>query len=161
MSNNFFKSLAKRKLLDDYAPALDWYLSSEHFKRDNWNNYIHIFTKKIKQLAYLEKIDFKYGKEGIIKFPTKREHNTKIILEQTNPDCKSLGKDFVRHIRNGIAHGRAKITKIKSNEFIEIKDYKDSKQILQTAYILIPKECLKDIYDIYLKIDKKINDIKK
>ena len=155
-NNTFITYIVKHGLAEKWAPALDWYLSPKHFEHENWKTYISVFTKRIKRLDYLKNVEIKYGKEGTLTFPAKTPKSTRIILEQTSKDSKSVGKDFVRHIRNGIAHGRAKFLKIRDDDFVEIKDYSDDKQTRQTAYILVHRDCLISIYDLYLDIKKRV-----
>lgn len=160
MGNKFFVSLSQRGLLVDWAPLLDWYLSSEHFEGEIWKNYISVFTRKIKKINCIQGANIKYGTKGTLTFPARRPNGVRIILEQTTENCESIGKDFVRHIRNGIAHGRARFTKIGDEDYIEIKDYGDNLQTRQTAYILIPCDCLKSVYDVYSEQDKIIRQRK-
>ena len=39
-------------------------------------------------------------------------------------------------------------------EFRYVKDFKDNMQLMQTAYILIPRECIISVYDIYFELNK-------
>ena len=156
MANTFFTYLSKHGMMDEWAPALDWYLSNEHFEAEKWKNYISVFTKRIKKIDSLNNIDIKYGPEGSLSFPARRPNSTKVILEQTRRNKDSIGKDFVRHIRNGMAHGRTRFLTIGQKEYIEIKDYKDDLQQKQSAYILAPKECLLEIYKIYSELKVKV-----
>ena len=110
MGNKFFVSLAKKDILIKWAPVLDWYLSSEHFNGDEWKNYVPVFTRKLKKLSCIQSVNIKYGTEGSLSYPAKRPNGVRIIIEQTTENSESIGKDFVRHIRNGIAHGRARFT---------------------------------------------------
>ena len=78
-------------------------------------------------------------------------------------ESNSIGKDFIRHIRNGIAHGQTKIIKRENTLYIEILDFKDKDKSLdkQTGYIYIPLSYVVDIYKIYSEIQKSINNTKK
>ncbi len=156
MNNTFFSHIAKNGFFEKWAPALDWYLSSEHFKNEKWKDYISVFTKEVKRISYLKRIEIKYGIEGKMNYPRRRPNSIRVVLTQTSEDSKSVGKDLVRHIRNGIAHGRARFTKIGDNSYIEIQDYKDDNQTKQTAYILFPKDCIISIYEVYLNVAKRV-----
>ena len=73
----------------------------------------------------------------------------------------SVGESFVRHIRNGIAHGNTEIVRQKQDEnkdaitILEIYDYKIFKgNHTQTAYIKMPVNELVDIYRLYIEIQE-------
>ena len=69
---------------------------------------------------------------------------------------KPVGECFVRHIRNGIAHGRTKIIKQNENIIFEIYDYKISNTVKkQTAYIKMPIRELINIYELYMEIQNE------
>ena len=62
----------------------------------------------------------------------------------------SLGQDFIRHIRNGIAHGQAEFYKVKEADYIQIID-KGAKG--QSAFIAMPISHLERIHQIHQEID--------
>ena len=61
-------------------------------------------------------------------------------------------KDWVRHIRNGIAHGKTRMIKESDELWIEIKDYNKSGD--QTAYMYFPISYVCKTFEIYKEIDK-------
>ena len=65
-------------------------------------------------------------------------------------------KDIVRHIRNGIAHGRAALCTRNKIRCIELTDYgkygEKNEKGGQTAYLLMPVVFIQDLYNIYTSI---------
>ncbi len=162
MSEGFFTYISKNEDVNEWAVALDWFLSNDHFKKTGWKSYISVFTKKITKIDGLEGVDIKYGEEGDLNYPARRPRGCRIVIEQYDKQKKSIGKDFVRHIRNGIAHGRAHFVKLNSEKtrkknYIEIKDYRDDNEKHQTGYLLIPKHSLIEIYSVYLEVEKRMS----
>jgi hypothetical protein len=157
--SGFFTYLSKKGIFGEWASVLDWFLSSKHFDSDKWDDYISVFTKNVKKIKCIENAEIKYDVAGKLKFPAKRPKSTKIIHAKTKDKRNGggLGRDFVRHIRNGIAHGRLEIIPINKEDFIEIKDYSNDKLEQQTAYIFVPRDCLIEIYMKYLKLKEKMD----
>lgn len=62
-------------------------------------------------------------------------------------------KDIIRHIRNGIAHGRVVLCTRNGTRCIELKDYGKSRQ---TAYMLIPVDFVYNLYTIYFYLRKHL-----
>jgi hypothetical protein len=46
MENTFFTYLTKNEIIDEWFPALDCFLSNEHFVSEKWKSYISVFTKE-------------------------------------------------------------------------------------------------------------------
>ena len=159
----FFNCLVSENLINDWASTLDWLFDDSKFsKARNWNGgYTSLFTKRIKKLKYLsnnEKRVF-YGKCNSNEFPNqnrpKRKKRLPYII-MTAGD--SFARDLIRHIRNGIAHGEAVISKVKDTLYIEIIDYSDKtkSQDKQTAYLFIPLTYITQFSQIYDEINKSI-----
>lgn len=64
----------------------------------------------------------------------------------------SESRDFIRHIRNGIAHGKTKIVRKNAKLWVEIKDNNTKKQ--QTAYLFMPIQYIYNVHKYYVEIDK-------
>ncbi len=71
--------------------------------------------------------------------------------------AKSLGEDFVRHLRNGIAHGHVKCLRIDTSTYVELTD---SYQNKQTAYVLMPMSCFGQIREVYCEIESTFDNAK-
>lgn len=67
-------------------------------------------------------------------------------------------KNMLRHMRNGIAHGRAKIFKKRGKYFVEIYDIYKGKQ---TAYIVVELDNFLKIYGSFENIEKEYKENKK
>lgn len=140
-----FNDLIKRK----HFEMLDWLFTEEKFlKEQGWTRgYISSFTKKIKN--YIPKDKYIYKEKNEINFPNK-SHGELIVFKKSD---NSEGINLIKHIRNGIAHGRAKLKTIKKENWIELIDYKGSEQ---TAYMKMPFNLVFEFYEIYQDISKKI-----
>ena len=154
---DFFRQLSNYDFIKEWAEVLDWYFDDEKFSANYyWNGaYVGHFTRRVKNLLDIK--DFTViSEEDIIK---KTCRNRKKIYIAFTSNSNSEGKDFVRHIRNGIAHGNTNYTNLNNNgkqtHFIEIKDYKSNNKT-QTAYIFFPIDYIVKIHKIYKEVEKSI-----
>ena len=69
-------------------------------------------------------------------------------------------KDFIRHIRNGIAHGNTSCIKQNDELYIEIKDY-DSTGNKQTAYLFIPINYITETHKLYKDVMRSFKNQRK
>ena len=73
----------------------------------------------------------------------------------------SEGRDWLRHIRNAIAHGKVRVIYKadagKSGMLLELLDFgkAETGEGDQTAYMLIPLEYLADIHKLYFEKEKQ------
>ena len=150
--NHFFKNLVHEKLIVSWASILDWLLSEHRFAKENgWTkDLVNRFTKRIKKLPHIGSDNFVYDSIKNLHFPTKstQDNSIKLLIGKK----VSIGRDLVRHIRNGIAHGNCTLKKIKGTLYIEILDY--NSKGTQTAYIFLPIEYISMICEIYFEIEK-------
>ena len=119
---------------------------------------VNSFTKRIKRLDYLS-IDNSYFYDSAEKliFPQKRSRKKVYIL---NGKGYGESKDLLRHIRNAFAHNNADIFIRKGDYYFEFMDY-NSNRSKQTAYILIPVDMLKQIYELYQEIECSLRSKRK
>ncbi|MBQ7265580.1 MAG: hypothetical protein IJS61_05725 [Firmicutes bacterium] len=151
--SKFFNNLVNIGLLNDWATILDWLFDDNKFDSKKWSSgYVGSFSKKIKKFDYIGKNNFIYDKRDNILFQNTIDKENPIIIKMIRGD--SAGKDFVRHIRNGIAHGCNSFHVIKEKTYIKILDYNRKKE--QTAYIIIPIEYIEQLYNIYASIEQQI-----
>ena len=142
----FFERLVDEGLYNEWALLLDWLFDDYRFS--NWSSgYVGSLTKKIKRLPYLGKESYIYDIAKNIQFPDNMNH---ICIMMTKGDSES--KDLIRHIRNGIAHGKSKVYKKDQELYIEICDY--TTKGMQSAYIFIPLEYIGQIHKLYLDVKK-------
>ena len=107
------------------------------------------FTKRVKRLNGFGDTTF-MKKTNDIAYPviqTKRNRKRKPYALFSSSG--SLGQDFVRHVRNAIAHGRVEVYKSNGSDYLEMTDIGTHGQ---TAYIAMPVNYLHSLYRIYLEV---------
>ena len=153
----FFSNLLNIGELNKWASLLDWLFDGDKF--NNWDpNKVTRFTKRLKNQLGLGDYNYIHASYKNLTFPKRLKKGEVIVISGSQ---LSEGKDLVRHIRNGIAHGNARI--ISDNGYwIELKDFKmskrnktEQKENNQTAYIYFPIEYVFKIFDLYKEIKKQ------
>lgn len=149
---NFFISIQNYYKFLDYAEFLDWLFCDCKFStRNNWTSgYVGSFTKAVIKLFGKE--NYNYGYRKSLDFKTASNNQISIISAKGD----SEGRDIIRHIRNGIAHGNVKVKNIKSEIWIEILDFNKTKEKEKTAYINMPFEYLASIFQLYKQKEKQL-----
>lgn len=157
MSDKFFKTLVDENIFEEWVGVLDWLFTRERFSKEvGWNTAkINKFTKRIHNEI-----------EGL-------EKNKRNLCNITNEEMKSLcekkidppyykfskkygiGKDLVRHIRNGIAHGQTNTSHSGGEPVIQILDYSDNKRNKPTAFIVLKLSDIVRICNIYNEIERE------
>ena len=151
--SKFFNNLVNMELLNDWAATLDWLFDDAKFDSKKWSSgYVGSFSKKIKKLDYIGQDNFICDKRDNIHFQNVIDKENPIIIKMIKGDGE--GKDIVRHIRNGIAHGHNSFHKINEITYIEIIDYNTKKE--QTAYIVFPIRYIVLIHNIYTEVEQRI-----
>lgn len=147
----FFTQLDENNLIKEWVDVLDWILNDHRFSPDKgWSSgYVGQFTKKVKKFDGFGESGFMSKPQKELVFPNESVGFTPLVLMQKD---QSEGKELIRHIRNGIAHGRTSIKK-KSELYIEICDYR-SDGITQSAYINMPLRYVVDMQKLYNDIEK-------
>ena len=151
----FFSLLIDKDLYQSWAKTLDWLFDDNRFaKEKGWTSgQVGKFTKKAKKILEIKDEYFICKKLSQIVFPESRKyHHPVIIMLDENSKARAL----VRHIRNGIAHGKTAISKEKDELYIEIKDYGKSLDNHggQTAYLYFPLSYIHKLYNLYAEIEK-------
>lgn len=154
MNTNFFCDLVDCNLIKEWAEILDWLFDENRFsKEQGWSSgYVGKFTKKVNCLPMMSN-NKKVSALKNLEFPKKTTSNLVMVIMGKSG---SEGKDIVRHIRNGVAHGHVRIKNCKSQLWIEIEDFNRNKQ--QTAYLFFPIDYIKKIHQIYCEIEKSKNN---
>ena len=157
-----FQDLVDNELLLDWANTLDWLFDDNRFSTDKgWNSgYVSQFTKRIKRFDGLSDKNgsFLVGKAEDLGFPQrigKERRKPKVVMIKG----ESIARDYVRHIRNGIAHGRSRIIRDSDELHIEILDFGkdgDAQKKNQTAYIFIPVSYITKSMQVYNEIERSI-----
>ena len=136
--------LKEEKALIEYCAYIDWYLNGQYFTDCAWSQKSkNKFTKKIK--AIFAGREFSYGPIDTLDF-SPRTHNSKTIKVSFN-DGDGVGVSFIKHIRNGIAHGKCTLIHKKSCSYVEVFDYNRKGQ--QTAYYYMPLYLIGEVVKIY------------
>lgn len=147
--SKLFINLVNNNQINSWAPLLDWLFDDGKF--NCWSPYLlGRYIKRLKELVGLGENNYKYGTSRNLSFP-KRLTKRKIKIVSGRHDGEA--KDWVRHIRNGIAHGNTRLIKESDELWIEIKDY--NKSGTQTAYMFFPTNYIFRTFDIYKVIDKQ------
>lgn len=151
-----FSDLAENQLLSCWADTLDWLLNDNRFSVDKgWNkNLVSKYTKTLKRQLGFSQDSFTCKKSSELDFPGPSDSRCPFVMMQKDESC---GKDLIRHIRNGIAHGQTTITNKKGELFIKINDYNRKGQ-KQTAYIHVPLSSIPEMASIYHEIEKAIRN---
>lgn len=141
--------LVSENLINEWAEILDWLLDENKFSpQKRWTpQKVGLFTKSVKRQLSVKDANYKYDSVKNLCFKTTSNENTMIFSRS-----ESEGRDIVRHIRNGIAHGRCEIRKSRNVLFIQIKDYNRTGD--QTAYMYIPLDSIRTIHKIYKEKEK-------
>lgn len=155
--SKLFNGLVNEGLLNSWAEMLDWLFDDNKFSVENgWTSgYVGAFIKKVKHIHNFNDDNYQYDSIKNLKFPNAVKKGSIII----HSNGKGESRDLVRHIRNGIAHGKTKISKPKGELHIEIYDYNKEKQ--QTAYIFISLAQLQSIYKAYTEVKKSKENARK
>lgn len=151
MSEFFILLQTYNQFSQKLADALDWFLDDARFQNHKWDKTAkNIFTKKLKKIdGFTNQALLKKTKR--VQYPkmnSKANHKKKpyAVFSSYN----SIGEDFVRHIRNGIAHGNISIYQVTKNKtkefFVQIQDFYHSKQ---TAFIAMPLDYLTTIKQVF------------
>ena len=145
----FFSWISENEKFKTLAPALDWFVSENKFSDRKWNTSLkRKLTKEIRGVLDIEERSFCLKTRKLSYSALKsRKHRKPTALFSG----KSLSVDFIRHIRNGIAHGNITCYKTKRAHMIEIEDFYQGKQ---TAYIYIPLDVLNSVFEAYKKLNE-------
>ena len=156
---DFFSFLSNYNFIDEYAEIFDWIFNDNKFPKLIWDNpnKVKAFTKALHKLDKLSPNSIHYDAKCRLDFPIHSETFPCIYMAKGS----SEGRDWLRHIRNAIAHGKVKVIHKaedgKSGILIELLDFGkiENDDSGQTAYMLIPLEYLIDIHKIYFDKEKQ------
>lgn len=147
--NNFFTQMRTKQEYDEWASILGWLFDDNRFSKEKgWEKgRVTKFTKQAKrQLGFSDNNFIKVPvKDEKLKSDMPKDSKTVVMVSS-----ESLGRDFVRHIRNGIAHGHVDFFKHHSELWLEITD--NNKQQQPTARIIMPVEYIVKLHKIYNEI---------
>ena len=154
-----FQSLVNDGLIVQWADTLDWLFDDNRFSKEKgWNRgYVSLFTKKMLRFnGFSEKNgSFVVRKADEVVFPNHNESVSPGTPHVVMIKGDSVARDFVRHIRNGIAHGKTQIHRNSGKLYIEILDF-DTGGKKQTAFLFMPMSYITDARRVYSEIEKSI-----
>lgn len=162
----FFKALYEYNLYSKYAEILDWLLSDGKFDSSIWDNKnkVQAFTKAFYKFDGFTKDHSFHASMKNLAFPCAGSYDKQPVPTIYMSAGESYARDLLRHIRNGIAHGKAEVYAVKTELLIELLDFgkESSQENGQTAYMVLPLEYIEKIYELYFLKEKtwKKNAIK-
>ena len=148
-----FQTLRDEKLLDTWTELLDWLVDDNRFdKKAGWSSgYVGVFTKMVKNFFLEYGAYYSYDTRKKLSFPEKPINSVTLLFAKGNGEAR----DLVRHIRNGITHGKTKLWKRNGEIYIQIKDYLSNSNE-QTALFFFPLSCIMKVFECYKKIERKM-----
>ena len=133
--NSFFETLKSSGKLASCAQLFDWL-----FNENRFDGYSHPektrITREVHKLLDKNKIRYvPLDKDDMSAYSAQSE-TERVFAFQTS---SAEGRDFFRHIRNGIAHGHAVISPKKREMYVTLEDYYDqTKRANRSSYMNIP-----------------------
>ena len=152
---NLFTFLEQNNLIREYCSFFDW-LFTDKFDQEVWNaNRVRVLAKHIQGFEGVSGNSIIYDAQIRLTFPTagqyKRFKAPTIIMGKGD----SVARDWVRHIRNGVAHGNCRAISINGKRYVELLDYRDDKHNQTTAYMFIPLDFLMKTKSVYDMLDDR------
>lgn len=148
-----FQDLQTNNQIEKWVPLLDWLLSNNRFSKEKgWDAQRKSrFTKRLKNLSGISKDGWRVqaAKKAVWEFD--KTEDIQVVMNSDNAE----GESFVRHIRNGIAHGSVHIEKLNGKLYMDIEDYKDDSHKMQTAHMWMPVDTMFDVHKLYFEIEKQ------
>ena len=152
--HGFLESFFLEYPYNDWIKVIDWLLQDDKFV--GWTSAeLKEFTLYIKDLNIIKNGKYEYGKRQEVNpsdYDRTKNRTKKSIVVMVKGQGET--KDLVRHIRNGIAHGRSKICTRNGVRCLEIIDYGrfgfKGERGGQTAYLLLPVDFVKQVYQYYV-----------
>lgn len=146
--SKFFQNIVDNNYFNEWAATLDWLVNDNKFDvQKGWNaGYIGSLTKKIKRMNGFGDKTYLHAPIKNLVF-TPNNSNTMALFSNGDSECK----DFIRHIRNGIAHGNTRCLRKKGELYVEIIDY-DSAGKKQTAYFYFPISYITQAHKMYMDV---------
>ena len=156
--SGFIRAIWHKQDFNQWIDVLDWLFDDAKFDHDKrWKGTnLTRFTNTVKKFDGFSKETFQCAlkKDSII--PDFSQNSPTMMMKSE----QGMGRDIVRHIRNGIAHGNAKIIQKNGKRYIEISDYKARSRARndKSAYIFVPVEYVLKIYKVYCDIEKSFKN---
>lgn len=149
----FFESFFAEFPYEKWIVVFDWLFDDR--KYDDWSSpELGNFVKEFKKHDAIKNGKYVCGKRTEVTpedYNRKRCKNKKSIVIMIKGAGE--GRDLVRHIRNGIAHGRAMLCTRQGTRCLEMTDYgkfgEKTEKGGQTAYLLIPVDFVYYLYELY------------
>lgn len=147
MSNKFISGIMRDVInYKKWITFFDWIFDEQKF--DGWQKGDFAkYTSSIKQIEGFKENKYFIKAKDIRK--AKYKDSFFIAYSKNGSESKSL----VKHIRNSIAHGNAKLRTIAGVRSVELNDKYHGKE---TAHIVITEKQLQKIYNLYTEVSKNI-----
>ena len=150
--SKIFHSLVSEGVFETWAELLDWLFDDNRFSKDDgWTSgYVGAFIKKVKRIPNFGSHNYQYGPIKDLNIPQNAPNGLTIVHAKGDGESK----DLVRHIRNGIAHGKTELSKPNGELHIKILDFNNQGE--QTAYMMMSITQLQLIYKAYAEVKKSM-----
>ena len=152
----FFRTAIDDHLLNNAPAILDWLFDDKKFESKHWTRGAKRKLTNQMSESYGCPLQSLPGKQAATCI--QKSNQREIARDSLTPFFSSSGsleQDFIRHIRNGIAHGQAEFYKVKEADYIQIID-KGAKG--QSAFIAMPISHLERIHQIHQEIDSNADN---
>lgn len=144
---NFISSLCDHKLISKYSKVLDWFLDDQRISLLNANQK----TRLIKIIKRYKG----FTKDNFMRLPQKDllsvdVSNFKMFFLFSGSGCEV--ENFLKHLRNSIAHKHIKMFRHKKSFYVEGFDINRKRK---TAIFAMPLSFLNEIFNDYLLVLNK------
>ena len=152
----FFSRLLEESPGEEAACILGWLLNDDKFNGSIWDKASKTeFTSRIRSLEGFGDSKWFSKKSKSVGYPTSAsQFGGNLRPYALFSSGSSLGQDFVRHIRNGVAHGHVRCLTNGNTNYIELTDWGSKGQ---SAFVLMPLSYIKDIFLIYRQMDSELS----
>ena len=154
-----FESLQTYNRMQDFIPFLDWIFPDDKFPDAIWKHRIGSYAKKVKRFDGIsDKKNFFYDAQKNLDFPKKDAYKNLTPPQVYMSSGSSIARDWLRHIRNGLAHGNNQVIEKDGKLYIELLDFSDEAHKNQTAYLFMPLDFLLQSLKVYREKEKAIKE---
>lgn len=158
----FFESFFAEYSYENWIAFFDWLFNDDKF--EGWlPSDLGGYVKEYKKHYVIKNGLYVCGKRSEVRpedYNKKKCRTKKSIVIMINGSGE--GRDLVRHIRNGIAHGRVTLCTRNGTRCLELTDYgkfgNKAEKGGQTAYMLIPVDFVYYLFELYSTRQTKVRE---
>ncbi len=155
MRRGFFQTFFTEYSYEEWIAVFDWLFDDNKYL--GWSSSdLRYFVLDYKELDVIKNGLYICDKRSAVKpedYNRKKNRKKRSIIVMIKGSGEA--KDIVRHIRNGVAHGRAALCTRNGVRCFEIIDFgkygEKSEKGGQTAYMLIPVDFVYSLFSIYCR----------